>query len=342
MAPPGGEGGVREAQGAAGARSLSPSPSPPAVRRRPAREAPCLPRTVRECPPSGRGCARRAHAGHALVGGRVHRGEAECAGGGRDGGLGAPSPRLPARFPLTPGNPGARGLVGPRRLVGKRATHHRVVAVIAPNDPVRGEGRPMRDSERRSAADGERSSVEGPNASGRRVSRRCWSAAHEARGGGERFRRGTRGEEVARRCGPTRGGGMDDDRAHPARRSGQRWAGRARARRHFARVRRALRPRPHPASALAQAQSAGLTARRMRCPRECGSPRVPRARRGTGPAGCLGIPEAVAGHGVRALGFRRQPCRAGLAGAPFLPLRIRQSAPVRTARRETTRSTPRP
>ena len=105
---------------------------------------------------------------------------------------------------------------------------------------------------------------------------------------------------------------------------------------------RALRPRAHPAGALAQARGAGLTARRVRCPRGCGTPGVPRARRGTGPAGCLRVPEAAAGHGVRALAVRRSPCRAVRAGAPALPLRTPRSAPVRTGHRETTHSTPRP
>ena len=95
----------------------------------------------------------------------------------------------------------------------------------------------MRDSERGSAADGERSSVEGPNASGRRGS--------------------------PRRCGPTRSGRMDDDQAPPARRP---WSGRRVA--APARVRRVDRTRGTTAQWPAPMPALALQERRGRAHRE--------------------------------------------------------------------------
>ena len=160
-----------------------------------------------------------------------------------------------------------------RRLIGKRATPLPVVEVSAWDDPFHEEGRPMRDSERGSAADGERSSVEGPNASGRRGSPRRWSVEQEARVVGERFRPGRRVEEVARRCGPTRSGSMDDDQAPPARRP---WSGRRVA--APARVRRVDRTRGTTAQWPAPMPALALQERRGRAHREAAHWTVPSAR----------------------------------------------------------------
>ena len=62
----------------------------------------------------------------------------------------------------------------------------------------------MQDSGRGSAADWERASVEGSNGSGKRRSRRRWSAEQKARIVRESFRPGTRVEDVARRYGLSR------------------------------------------------------------------------------------------------------------------------------------------
>ena len=76
--------------------------------------------------------------------------------------------------------------------------------VIALYDPIQQEGQRMPDSERVSAADGERASGEGSGVSAKRRSRRRWSAEEKARIVGESFWPGTRVEDVARRYGLSR------------------------------------------------------------------------------------------------------------------------------------------
>ena len=84
---PRGEGGVREAQG--GGREVPfPYLLSPAVRRHPAREAPCLPRTVRERLPSGLGALteRTRDTPSSAVAFIVARQSAQAGGGTADSG----------------------------------------------------------------------------------------------------------------------------------------------------------------------------------------------------------------------------------------------------------------